>query len=90
MFEWDEGKRLLNLEKHGIDFALAQRIFAGPTIEAMDNRRDYGEERIGAFGLAEREVLFVVYTWRGSIRRLISARRAGNDERQAYFARTVE
>jgi uncharacterized DUF497 family protein len=35
-------------------------------------------------------VLFVVYTWRGNSRRLISARKAGSHERQIYFARTVE
>jgi len=90
LFEWDEGKRIRNLEKHGVDFAVVEQIFAGPTMEGPDNRHDYGEQRIGAYGLAENEVLFVIYTWRGNIRRIISARKTGNHERQAYFAGTVE
>ncbi len=89
-FEWDEGKRVRNLEKHGVDFAVARQIFGGPTLEGPANRRDHGEERTGAFGVAEGTVLFVVYTWRGNSRRLISARKAGSHERQIYFARTVE
>lgn len=27
-FEWDDDKRLLNLQKHGIDFVDAQSVFA--------------------------------------------------------------
>ncbi|MBR6900719.1 MAG: BrnT family toxin [Synergistaceae bacterium] len=28
-FEWDENKRQINIEKHGIDFADAVKIFEG-------------------------------------------------------------
>jgi hypothetical protein len=81
-FERDERKRAANLLKHGIDFVDACRIFEGSTVEMLDTRRDYGEVRIGAIG---DEVLFVVFAWRGGRRRLINARRAGADERNAYF-----
>jgi len=77
MFEWDEEKRAVNLVKHGVDFKRAKAIFDGITLEAPDERCDYGEIRFGAYGEAEGEVLFVVYTWRGRIRRIISARKAG-------------
>ena len=87
MFEWDEEKRLVNLAKHGIDFERATRIFDGPTLESPDERRDYGEQRIGAYGMADGEVLFVVYAGRGNRRRLISARKAGSYEREAYVTR---
>jgi len=30
-FTWDEKKRISNIKKHGIDFARAAEIFAGPT-----------------------------------------------------------
>ncbi|MXY99872.1 BrnT family toxin, partial [Candidatus Poribacteria bacterium] len=30
--------------------------------------------------------LYVVYTWRGNTRRIISARKASKDERQIYFS----
>jgi uncharacterized DUF497 family protein len=29
MIEWDNGKRLLNLEKHGLDFRVARLLFDG-------------------------------------------------------------
>jgi uncharacterized protein len=65
------------LARHGVDFELAKLIFEGPTLEGPDDRRNYGERRFGAFGLAKGIVLFVFCTWRGRRRRLISARKAG-------------
>lgn len=85
-FEWDESKRKSNLSKHGIDFVDACRIFAGPLVERDDDRKDYGESRIAALGEVEGIVVYVVYTWRGDVCRLISARKAGTDERAAYHA----
>jgi hypothetical protein len=90
MFEWDEQKRLANLAKHGVDFEQAKLIFDSPTIEGVDDRQEYGEERIGAYGVAEGEVLFVIYTWRGNTRRIISARKAGTHEREAYYSRVEQ
>ena len=49
-FEWDETKRLVNIDKHGVDFRLAAGIFLSPTIEADDTREDYGEMRRLALG----------------------------------------
>ncbi len=87
-FEWDESKRDANIQKHGVDFVLATKIFDGPTVEALDTRRNYGEPRIGAYGATGDTVLFVIYTWRGDRRRLISARKAGTYERDLYTAQT--
>lgn len=89
--EWDEAKRRRNLEKRGVDFRRAAMIFASPTLEAPDRRRDYGEARIIALGqvAAEKgpaEFYVVVYTWRGDVRRIISAWKAGRDEQSAYRA----
>jgi uncharacterized DUF497 family protein len=86
MFEWDEQKRLANLVKHGVDFERAKLIFDGMTIDIPDARHDYGEQRIGVYGEFGEEVFFVVYTWRGENRRLISARKAGTNEREKYYA----
>jgi uncharacterized protein len=72
-FEWDENKRQSNLSKHGIDFVDAAKIFNRPVLERVDNRYDYEETRIGALGEENGVVLFVVYTWRGEVRRIISA-----------------
>jgi uncharacterized DUF497 family protein len=86
-FEWDEQKRLTNLAKHGVDFELAKGIFDAPTIEFLDQRQDYGEPRMGAYGEVSGVVLFVIYTPRDTKRRLISARRASTQEQNFYRAR---
>ena len=84
-FEWDLIKNQRNIEKHGIDFVDAVCIFKRPTLEVVDNRRDYGEKRIAAMGVVEDVLLYVVYTTRAGIRRIISARRANRREREKYF-----
>jgi uncharacterized DUF497 family protein len=42
---WHEPKRQANLQKHSLDFADAERVFAGPTFTFVDDREDYGEQR---------------------------------------------
>ena len=86
-FEWDEDKRLSNLAKHGVDFRRAVQIFESRVLNFPDQRRDYGELRIRCLGEIEGRVYNVVYTWRGSIRRIISARKANAREQRAYYAR---
>ena len=83
-FEWDLIKNQRNIEKHGIDFTDAVRIFEHPTLKVVDNRHDYGEKRIAAMGMVEDVILYVVYTARNGIRRIISARRVNCRERKKY------
>ena len=83
-FEWDEAKNEANIAKHGIGFLGAARIFDGPTLTFEDARRDYGETRMVAIGLLEDQETQVVYTMRGQLCRIISARRARRNERRAY------
>ena len=83
-FEWDAAKSDENLRRRGFDFAFAARIFEGPTREWPDRRRDYGEARSVALGAVGDDVLVVVYTWRGAVRRIISARAAKRKERHVY------
>ena len=83
-FEWDAMKNHRNIENHGIDFANAVRIFENPTLEVVDNRRDHGETRVVAMGTFDKIILYVVYTTRGGIRRIISATRANRRERRTY------
>jgi uncharacterized DUF497 family protein len=84
-FEWDEAKSAANRANHGLDFAAACLVFTGPVLERKDARRDYGEDRFQAIGLVEGRVVLVVYTWRGERRRIISARKARQDERAAFL-----
>ena len=90
-FAWDRRKSAQNLEQRGFDFDLefASLVFDGPTLEREDNRRDYGEKRVVAIGLAQGIAITVVHTDRagsgGVLRRIISARLSIRRERQAYF-----
>ena len=64
-------------------------IFNGPTLEKEDRRKDYGETRVAAIGLADGIHVTVVYTDRKDalgdpVRRIISARRSNRRERKAY------
>ncbi len=83
-FEFDPAKDRINLRKHYVNFATASRIWESYVFERDDDRKDYGERRIIALGAVEGRTLVVVFTWRGSRRRLISARKANKDERQLY------
>ena len=87
-FEWDAAKSDANLRDRGFDFEFASLIFNGPTLEREDRRKDYGERRVVATGIADGIHLTVVYTNRqGSdeqIRRIISAHRSNRRERTRY------
>ena len=88
-FEWDEGKSDANFDERGFDFEFASLIFDGLTLEVEDRRKDYGERRVVAIGLADGLHLTVVYTDRqnahGQVtRRIISARRSSRHERKVY------
>jgi uncharacterized protein len=83
-FEWDSNKESRNVQKQGIDFTTASLIWNDFVSERPDRRRDYGEARFIAFGVAENRILAIVYTWRGEARRIISARIAHSRERKFY------
>ena len=84
-FEWDENKNRENIQKHGINFKRATKIFNGPVVRWIDNREDYGETRYIAIGRSEGKLLTVVYTMRGIKIRIISARKAVKHERRKYY-----
>jgi uncharacterized protein len=84
--EWDDAKRRSNIEEHGVDFLDATLIFENPTIEAEDRRRDYGERRLRALGQVDDDCFMVVYTWRGTNRRIISAWKVNDDGKSRYQA----
>jgi uncharacterized DUF497 family protein len=85
MFEWDDDKNRLNIEKHGVSFDTACRIFDGFVFTVRDQRFDYGEVRDISIGeVGDLTVLTVVHTDRNGITRLISARAASRSERKRY------
>ena len=85
-FEWDERKRLSNIERHGLDFVEAERMFESPMLTALDTREDYGEDRWVGVGISNGRVLVVAFTERNEGRtvRIISLRKALSHERKAF------
>lgn len=83
-FEWDEEKRAQTIAKHGVDPLYAALIFEGPTLTRVDDRRDYGEERLISLGLVDGTPFVVVHTERDGRTRLISAWKGGRKDHDAY------
>jgi uncharacterized protein len=84
-FEWDEAKAAANLVKHGVSFEQARQAFDDPfAIDFLDDRADYGENRLILLGMVENRLLVVAHTLRGDRVRIISAREAEPHERRQY------
>lgn len=87
MWDWDEAKRQANLAKHGVDFAdLVRFDWLSAQVEP-DLRRDYGEQRLNAFGLIGERLYALTYTMRGSTYRAISLRKANYREYLRWISR---
>ena len=87
-FEWDEDKNKRNLKIHGIDFETAARVFADPhRLEKYDDSHSDDEDRYITIGEINGTayIVMVVYTERGEVTRIISARKATSQERRAYY-----
>ena len=79
-FEWDEAKSERNFRDRGFGYDAAALIFEGAVIEWCDVREKWSETRIVAVGSTGGKILAVIYTDRGEVRRIISARRARKKE----------
>lgn len=81
-FEWDEVKRLAVLEKHGIDFVDLDGFFDGDVLYMEASSK--AEPREKAIGWTGSLWIAVIFTRRSGKIRLITARRARENERRAY------
>lgn len=82
-FQWDKNKQKINLEKHGIDFMDAIEIFNDDYRIEREVERNH-EKRYETLGMINEVVCLVVFTYRGKVRRMISARKASKKERLRY------
>lgn len=78
---YDTTKREVTWMERGLDFEDAKHVFAGPTFEVEDQRRDYGEKRVICFGLLAERLVVVGYTPRGADRHVFSMRKANDREK---------
>ena len=86
---FDPLKREKALAERGLDFADADIVFEGTTLEVEDTRKDYGEPRIICFGLLAGRMVVIGYTPRGADRHIFSMRKA-NDREKARIAPLLE
>jgi uncharacterized DUF497 family protein len=85
-FDWDEGNLLKYWEKHGVSaFECEQVFFNRPLIAAPDEVHSSTEPRFYALGQTDASrLLFIAFTIRGRLIRVISARDMNRRERKVF------
>ena len=88
LFDWDENKYKINVNKHGISFKEAASVFFDENaVEVDDDEHSQHEERFLIIGRSKRLRLMVVchcYRENNTIIRIISARKANDTEKEIY------
>jgi uncharacterized DUF497 family protein len=82
-FEWSEAKRLAVLDARRLDFLDGCRLFDGRLICTAPSPRG-GEERWISIGELQGEMIAVVWTRRGAAIRVITMRKARDEEKRRY------
>jgi len=87
-FQWDEANLLKNWEKHRVTASECEQIFFNlPLIAAQDVKHSQKEARFYALGHTDTgRLLFIVFTIRKNLIRVISARDMNQRERKVYKA----
>ena len=89
-YQWDPNKAKSNLKKHGINFADAAGVFEDENAVTIEDEHE-SESRFVTIGRDFlRRILVVVYTFRGVIIRIISARKATMREKKIYEEQNEE
>jgi uncharacterized protein len=85
--QYDEAKRILVLEERDLDIARSDEVFEDFHLTKRDEKHSsLAEERLNSLGLLDDEVVIVVWTPRGTARRIVTMWKANGKERQRYFA----
>ena len=82
-FEYDDEKSTLNLEKHGIDFVLAQALWNDQDLIEVQAKTE-NEPRFLVIGSIENKHWSAVITYRSNTIRIISDRRSRRSEVEIY------
>jgi uncharacterized DUF497 family protein len=85
-FEWDEGNLLKNWEKHKVSASECEQIFFNrPLVTLPDETHSTVEPRYYALGQTDAaRFLFIVFTVRNNLVRVISARDMNRRERKVF------
>jgi len=85
-FDWNEGNLFRNWEKHGVSASECEQVFFNnPLIAGLDEKHSNREPRYYALGITDaRRRLFIAFTVRKSLIRVISARDMSRKERKVF------
>jgi uncharacterized protein len=85
-FEWDAGNREKSLKKHGVSNTECEEVFADERRAVREDVKHSAEEkRHYLIGTTKRgRLLFISYTIRNTMIRVISARDINKKERKLY------
>jgi uncharacterized DUF497 family protein len=86
-FEWDEGNSQKNWVRHKVARSECEQVFFNlPFVTGEDQKHSQDEPRYYALGQTDRgRKLFVVFTIRAGLIRVISARDMSRAERRIYY-----
>lgn len=82
--EFDPAKDATNRQKHGISLAVAGELDWKTALVWVDDRFRYGETRMIALAPKKAILYYAAFVDRGSVRRIISLRRANRREVKYY------
>ncbi len=86
LIEFEEDKDRKNRRVHGLPLSFARYVLADvQRLERIDDRIDYGEERIQAFGRVSERVFICIYVEREPALHIISLRKANARETRTYY-----
>ena len=82
--EFDDAKDKANRAAHGVSLALAEELDWDAALVWFDDRFSYHELRMIALAPESSTLYYVAFVERGSVRRIISLRRATRREVKHY------
>jgi uncharacterized protein len=82
--EFDPAKDVTNKEKHGVSLSLAVELDWEAALVWVDERFEYSEMRMIALAPRTEILYYVAFVDRGSVRKIISLRRANRREVKHY------
>lgn len=85
-FEWDDGNKLKNLDKHNVSNAESEEVFFNePNIIIKDEKHSQKEDRFVIFGITNKgRKITIIFTIRNNKIRIISARDMNKREEKPY------
>ncbi len=89
-FDWDEGNKQKNWERHEVDYKECEEVFFNkPLLISEDTKHSSQEKRYHVLGRSDAgRTLFLVFTIRNNKVRIISGRDQSRKERRIYEQRT--